>query len=44
MNASRVVVVDASLATKWSVNEEGTGTAIALLERWADRETIISLG
>jgi predicted nucleic acid-binding protein len=41
MNAS-VVVVDASLATKWLVNEEGTGTAVAILERWADREMIIA--
>jgi predicted nucleic acid-binding protein len=41
MNGS-VVVVDASLAVKWLVNEEGTEKAVALLERWADRQTVIA--
>jgi predicted nucleic acid-binding protein len=41
MNAP-VVVVDASLATKWLVNEEGTGKAAHILEQWADKEMIIT--
>ncbi|MEW6448013.1 MAG: type II toxin-antitoxin system VapC family toxin [Bacillota bacterium] len=36
------VVVDASLAAKWVVNEEGTETAVNLLERWAEEGFLVA--
>jgi predicted nucleic acid-binding protein len=37
MNERRVVI-DASLAAKWLINEEGTEAAVSLLERWAEED------
>jgi predicted nucleic acid-binding protein len=34
---SNVVVVDASIAVKWTLNEPGSSTALALLANWTDR-------
>ncbi len=34
---SNVVVVDASIAIKWTINEPDSGTALALLANWTDR-------
>ncbi len=34
---SNVVVVDASIALKWTINEPDSGTALALLANWTDR-------
>lgn len=36
------VVVDASLAAKWIVNEEGTEAAVNLLERWAGEDFLVA--
>lgn len=33
---SNVVVVDASIAIKWTINEPDSGTALALLANWTD--------
>ncbi|MGQ9532543.1 MAG: type II toxin-antitoxin system VapC family toxin [Desulfotomaculales bacterium] len=41
MNGKRVVV-DASLAVKWLVNEEATEAAVRLLERWSEEEVRVS--
>ena len=35
---SNVVVVDASIALKWTINETDSSTALALLADWTDRE------
>lgn len=35
---SNVVVVDASIALKWTINETDSSTALALLANWTDRE------
>jgi predicted nucleic acid-binding protein len=35
---SNVVVVDASIALKWTLNETDSSTALALLADWTDRE------
>ena|SRR5438067_5256028 len=34
---SNLVVVDASIAIKWSLNEPDSNTALALLKNWTDR-------
>ncbi|MEW6173526.1 MAG: type II toxin-antitoxin system VapC family toxin [Bacillota bacterium] len=36
------VVVDASLAAKWIVSEEGTEAAVDLLERWTEQGLLIT--
>lgn len=36
------MVVDAGLAAKWVVNEEGTLVAVSLLERWASEKTVLA--
>ncbi|MFZ5898428.1 MAG: type II toxin-antitoxin system VapC family toxin [Bacillota bacterium] len=36
------VVVDASLAVKWLVNEEATEAAVGLLERWSEEEVCLT--
>ena len=35
---SNVVVVDASIALKWTINETDSSTALALLSNWTDKE------
>jgi predicted nucleic acid-binding protein len=35
---SNVVVVDASIALKWTINETDSSTALALLANWTDKE------
>ena len=35
---SNIVVVDASIALKWTLNETDSSTALALLADWTNRE------